>query len=499
MNEPDGRLGVGDRFKAGPSATMVAAAFAQEAGDGQLLYHVMSQADLAHAIMLTETNIIPTTAGQALLTALLEMDQLAADAVVFDPAQGDAYSNRMAMLRQRAPDAAGWLQAGRPRREVTTLGFLLLVRDRLLTLHGVLLDLMSALLAQAKAHLTSIMPDYTYLQAAHPTTLAHYLLTFVQPITRDLERLQLAFSHADKSPAGGGSTNGSRLPLDRERLAALLGFSGVLPHTRDGMWQPDLPVELLSATVTLLINGDRLAEDLQIWATAEFGFVTLADAHSRISVIMPQKKNPYSLAYFRGVARESIGRLTSAITQQMTPSGQVDNRIFAYGSVPRTLQEATNGVALLADVVQHATFNEARMATRAGEGFTGATDLVDVMMQEQVIDTRLAHRIVGQAVRLTLTKERPFNAALLNEVAQNVGGRPFAMSDEKIETTMNPQNIIETRTGMGGASARSVQEMIAQFAQVHAEAIAWQNAHQTRIKSAKATLIEQAKTLCLST
>ncbi len=186
----------------------------------------MSLADLAHAVMLVEIGLIPPEIGAKLLAVLLELHAIPAAEFPFDPARGDAYNNREYVLRQQAPEVAGWLQVGRPRREVTTIAYLLVLRERLLALTAALLDLMTALLNLAEAHLHTLMPDYTYLQTAHPTTLAHYLLTFAQPMTRDLDRLHDVFERTNLSPAGSGSTNGSRLPLDRARLAEALGFAG---------------------------------------------------------------------------------------------------------------------------------------------------------------------------------------------------------------------------------------------------------------------------------
>ena len=174
-------LGQGDRLREGPAAELIDAAFALEAGDGPLLYHGMSLADLAQAVMLIEVDLIPVEAGPNLLTALLDLHAIPPDQFPFDPAHGDAYTNREHVLRQKALHVAGWLQAGRPRREVSTLAFLLVVRERLLSLVEVMLEMMQTLLVMAQQHLTTIMPDYTYLQTAHPTTLAHYLLTFVSP------------------------------------------------------------------------------------------------------------------------------------------------------------------------------------------------------------------------------------------------------------------------------------------------------------------------------
>jgi argininosuccinate lyase len=179
------------------------------------------------------------------------------------------------------------------------------------------------------------MADYTYLQPAQATSFGHYLLTFAYPLVRDLDRLQALYRRTNLSPAGCGSVNGSRLPQDRTRLAGLLGFDGQVPHARDAMWQPDGPIEMLAMIVAALVNLDRLAEDLQIFATAEFDLIDLADSHARASVIMPQKKNPYALTYVRGVANEMIGMLAGVAALGRTPSGQVDNRVFIWRCTPR--------------------------------------------------------------------------------------------------------------------------------------------------------------------
>jgi argininosuccinate lyase len=495
MNEPSGHLGLGDRLKEGPAPELITSAFALETGDGPLLYDGMSLADLAQAVMLIETGLLPGPAGAELLAVLLELHQIPPDEFPFDPARGDAYNNREYILRQRAPAVAGWLQAGRPRREVSTLAYLLVVRQRLLALIGAHLELLTALLELAGQHLHTLMPDYTYLQTAHPTTLAHYLLTFVQPITRDLARLRAVFERTNLSPAGAGSTNGSRLPLDRERLAELLGFDGVVLHTRDAMWQPDGPIEVLAALVALLANADRLAEDLQIWATQEFGTIELADRHSRISVIMPQKKNPYSLAFVRGAAREVLGRLTSTAAQQMTPSGQVDNRIFAYGGVPQALEQTTQAVRLLAGTLVGLTVNRELLAQRARQSFSGATDLTEVIMFEAGLDAKTAHRIVGQAVRTALQANQPFDSELVDRAASNIIGHPLHLSAGQVTTAMDPQAIVDARTGLGGAAPQSVQAMITTFRTVVADTESWWAETEKRLAMATTHLLDRARQL----
>jgi argininosuccinate lyase len=488
-------MGYGSRLKEQPADELVQSAFAHEVADGPLLYRGMSLADLAHIVMLCEVEVIPKAARTDLLSGLLKLHEISGDKFPFDPVFGDVYTNREQALRREVPQggADGWLRAGRARRESSTVGYLIATRDALLALMAAHADLIAPVLRQAGAHLDTLMPDYTYLLKAHPTTLAHYLMAFVSPMLRDIERLRAAFGRVNRSPAGGGSVNGSRLPLNRERVAQLLGFDGVVTHTRDAMWEPDLPVEVLGAVMALMVNLDRLAEDLQLFATDEFGFAELADAHSRTSVIMPQKKNPYSLSFVRGAARNMLGALVSVTTTNMTPSGQPDNRIFAYGEVPRALDAATRAVRLMAGVMDRITFNVELMARRAAEGYSGSTDLGDYLSEVADVDPRTAHRIIGWAVREAAQTRAPITAPLLDRAAQEIIGRPLNLNEEAVARVQQPQAIVKSRTGTGGASELSTQAMIETAQRSVNDNRDWIDGTRQRLEAAEAELLRIAK------
>jgi len=294
-----------------------------------------------------------------------------------------------------------------------------------------------------------------------------------------------------------GITQGAA--LNRERLAQLLGFEGLAVHTRDAMWQPDGPVEVMAALTALLVNVDRLAEDLQIWATAEFDYVELADRHSRVSVIMPQKKNPYSLAYVRGVARDTIGRLVSAATLQATPSGQIDNRIFVYNGVPQALGQAERALHLIAGVVAGLTVNVDVLRRRAQQDHIGATDLAEAIMATCGLSARTAHRIVGHAVRLAIEAGRPIDAATLDAAAQAVIERSLDLSDGFIAEHIDPQKIVDSRTTTGGAALQPVRDMIEDFAATEAKYQNWLAEQRHRLAAAERALLETAGTLCRPT
>jgi argininosuccinate lyase len=473
-------------------------AFRLELADAPMLWRGLSLADLAHIVMLREAGIVPAAAGARLLRLLLELQALPLEEFPLDPALEDVYSNREAWLRKRDEDAAGWMGAGRPRREPATIAHRIAVRERLLSLSEALLVLCRALTARAESHAATVMPDYTYLQHAQPTSLGHYLLSFVYPLLRDLDRLQACYLRTNQSPAGIGSINGSRLPVDRHRLAALLGFDGVTINTRDAMWQVDLPVELASLVTTILLHIDRLAEDLQIWNTAEFDLVELADRHARISLIMPQKKNPYSLAFVRGMTGHLMGKLVSLAAVGKTPSAQMDNRIFVIGETPRMLDHTIDTVRLMAGVVEGLTFNTSLMTQRAGEGFAQATDLAEVIMERTGLNYRTAHRVVGLAIRLAFDtggKEGTISAVLLDEAARQVLGRSLDLPDETLSLLASPSAIVATRTGVGGAAVEPIRAMLRECSELLSTVRDWKTTTSQHLDSSEVNLLELAAVL----
>jgi len=489
------------RLKTGPAPELIQSANRLEVSNTPVLYEGLSLADIAHVIVLLEAQVIPWASGQRLLDALLEAHTIPAEERPCDPTWGDVYRNRERYINQRVPDTGGWLRAGRARREATNIAYRLAVRQRLLTLLAALGHLAETVIARAEEHVDTLMPDYTYLQQAQPTTLAHYLLGFVYPMLRDSERLRACFERVNLCPGGIGSVNGSRLPLNRQRLAGLLGFDGVIHHTRDAMWQADAPIETTAAAVALLVNLDRLAEDLQVWATQEFNLVELADGYARASVIMPQKKNPYSLTYVRGLTSVTIGRLVAMANVGRTPSGQPDNRIFAYGEVPCLLDQTTEAVALMDGVMRTLTVNAELMTQRVRLGYSQATDLAEAIMLSTGLPYQSAHRVVGQLIATAIENGIPagrISAKMVDEAAQATTGRALNLSPEMLEEALDPGAIVATRTGLGGAAPEPVRVMIAECREELAGMRAWRDETEGHLATAEANLVNLADTLVRS-
>ncbi len=486
-------LEIGARLREGPSPRLVQAAFRKELEAQLDLFETMSQADLAHTLMLAESGLIPPTPGRELLAALLDLHEGPADFSLV-PELGDLYTNREAWLARRTP-SAGWLGAGRARREATTTAFLMRVRERLLDLGGALVEAGSALVERARHFQGSPMADYTYWQSAQPTSFGHYLLGFVHPLLRDMDRLRALYGRVNLCPAGCGSSNGSRLFQDRQQLADWLGFEGLVAHARDAMWEADLPIESLSLAATAMVNLDRLAEDLQVFATSEFALVELHDSHARASKIMPQKKNPFALTHVRGLANGLIGELAGAVAAGRTASGQPDNRLMLYGAVPKALGDAADAASLMAEVMQRLEFRAEHAARGLEQGFALATDLAEVLVRECGLDFREAHRLVGSLVRehLAVGNFEGLTAGAIADMSEELLHRRIELSEACFRDALNVRRALEARSQPGGAAAGPMADMLADCEQRLREAAAWEGARRQQLLGAGARLLDRAR------
>jgi len=409
---PPGYLGAGARITRGPAPELVAAGYELELADAPLLERGLVLADIAHVVALPT---IPDDHRRALLGALTDVDVGG-----ISSEYGDLVNLRERALQQRIGDAAGWLNAGRPRREAGRIAFRIALRARLLDLAQAIARFADELTEKAAHERDTLMPDYTYLQPAQPTTAGHWLLSFAYPALRDLERALRDFAEANRSPAGAGGVNGSRFPIDRERLAGLLGFSAPITHTRDAMWQADGFAEATWHAATAATNASRFADDVEIFGSDEFGLLRIGDELCRASALMPQKRNPYALVVIRGGARTLLGRATGVLATQLTPSGRTDNLLYAYGEVAGSVDLATRLMNLAAVTAASIEFAEKELPAE-----TLATDQAEQLSLDTGLDYRSAYKRVAQSIEPS-----------------------------------DPREAIATRTVTGGAAPEALQRML---------------------------------------
>jgi argininosuccinate lyase len=463
---PEGYLGAGARIRRGPAPELVEAGYALELADAPLLQRGLGLADLAHVFALP---VIPPADRRALLDALLEL--LDGGLGDVDPRYGDLANVRERALEQRIGAAAGWLNAGRPRREAGRIAFRIALRSRVLDLAAAVARFAAALVDAADRERATLMPDYTYLQPAQPSTAGHWLLSFAYPALRDLTRLCADLDWVNRSPAGAGGVNGSRFGLDRKRLAELLGFDAPVTHTRDALWQTDGLAELVGHAALAAVGASRFAEDVEVYASEEFGLMAIGDELCRASALMPQKRNPYALVVLRGGAGTLIGRATGVLVTQRTPSGRTDNLLYAYGEVAGAVVLAARLLRLAAAVAESLTVDAERGAAAIRDGFAMATDAAEAIASQRGLDYRSAYRLVGEAV-----SRGALDAAALGVSAD----------------VLDPEAALATRTVVGGAAPAPMEAMLAECRAAVAEARRWIDERHRAIAAAESELVKSA-------
>ncbi len=476
---PPGYLGAGGPLRRGPAPELVEAGYALELADAPLLSRGLGLADLAHVVAL---DAIPDGDRRALLGALVD---LLDEELEVDARYGDLVNVRERVLEQRVGSAAGWLNAGRPRREAGRIAFRIALRSRVLDLAAAVARFAAGLTDAAARERDTLMPDYTYLQAAQPTTAGHWLLSFAYPALRDLDRLRGDFAHVNRSPAGAGGVNGSRFPLDRHRLASLLGFHEPIEHTRDANWQTDGLADLTSHAAIAATGASRFAEDVELNGSEEFGLVRIGDELCRASALMPQKRNPYALVVLRGGAGTLIGRAAGVLATQRTPSGRTDNLLYAYGEVAGSVELAARLLRLAAAVAESLTIDPARAERTLRDGFAMAADVAEAISLATGLDYRSAYRVVGRAVAAG-----GLDAAALDAAAHEILGRPLGAD---VSHALDPVAAIATRTVPGGAATEPMDAMLAECRTAVDEARRWIDDERAAIERAEHDLVALAR------
>ncbi|AFM20120.1 argininosuccinate lyase (plasmid) [Mycolicibacterium chubuense NBB4] len=493
---PEGYLGAQARITSGPAAELVEAGYALELADAPLLHHGLGLADLAHVIALREAGVIPEAEGASLLTVLLDTLATPAEAFPYDAVYGDAYNSRERELERRLGRVAGWLHTGRTRREAGRIAFRVAMREHVLALHETTGRFVSALAEQAAAQSATVWADTTYLQPAQPSTFGHYLGGFGEEAARHLGRLEAVHRWADRSPAGVGGVAGTRVPVDRHRLAALLGFAAPGAHTRDVMWSVDGLADAAMAATQAATTVDRLAEDLEIFASPGFGYVALDASLCRASVLLPQKRNPYALAVIRSGAGTLIGRTTGLLVTQRSPSARTDNWLHAYGEVAGALELARRVVSLGAEVVATVRVDRTALATAAGAHFTGATDLAEELVLRHGLDYRSAYRVVGRAVATaTEAGQSTLDAADLACAAAQVLDRDLTFDPGLVADAQDPVRCALHRSALGGSAPDRVREHCRALAERVGVAENWRRERQAAADAAEAALVATARRL----
>ena len=383
--------------------------------------------------------------------------ELEAGTFSFRPELEDIHTNIERRLVELIGEVGGKLHTGRSRNDQIALDERMYLKDAVARTRAGLRAVQAALVARAGETSAAPMPGYTHLQRAQPIVLAHHLLAYVFMLERDRERLAGCATRADRLPLGAAALAGTAFPIDREALARELGFGGVTSNSLDAVSDRDYVLEYLAAAAITGMHFSRLAADLTLWATAEFGFVEFSDAFATGSSIMPQKKNPDVAELVRGKSGRLYGNLVAVLTTMKglplayNSDMQEDKQPF-FDSVD-TL-EAVLGV--LPPLLASLTFRTERMRAAAGEHYATATDLADYLVRKG-LPFRQAHEIVGKIVRLALERNVALEALPLDALR---GFSPLIEADVLEALTVDAS--LRARAVTGGTAPAAVARALAE-------------------------------------
>ncbi len=457
----------GGRFTGGPADALAALSVSTHF-DWRLALHDLDGSK-AHARVLHGAGLLDDGELSGMLTALDELRaDVASGAVVADPSDEDVHTALERLLIERAgPDLGGKLRAGRSRNDQIATLVRMYLREQALVIASGVLDIVDALCDQAAAHPTDPMPGRTHLQHAQPVLLAHHLLAHAWPLLRDVQRLRDFDARAALSPYGSGALAGSSLGLDPAAVAAELGFDGPVANSIDGTAARDVVAEFSFVAAMIAVDLSRLSEDVIIWATKEFGFITLDDSYSTGSSIMPQKKNPDVAELARGKSGRLIGDLAGLLaTLKGMPLAY--NRDLQEDKEP--VFDAVDTLSLVlpavAGMVATLTFHTERMAELAPAGFALATDIAEWLVR-QGVPFRSAHEIAGACVHTC--EQRGIE---LDELSDADFAEISPHLTPQVREVLTVEGSLASRDAVGGTAPVRVAE---QLADAREQARAWRD------------------------
>lgn len=398
------------------------------------------QGSIAHVNMLAAQGIIPEAAAREIEQGLQGvLEDYRQGEFTFREELEDVHINIEDALKAKIGDSAGRLHTARSRNDQVVLDLRLYVRAQNERVRSDITALMSALVDKAEACIDVIAPGYTHLQRAQPVRLAHHLMAYYQMFLRDFDRFRCSFVRADEMPLGSAALAGTTFPIDRERVAASLGFSTVSANSMDAVSDRDFVAEFLFNSAMVMMHLSRLAEELILWSSSEFGFCTLPDAYCSGSSIMPQKKNPDACELVRGKTGRVYGDLVALLTT-MKALPLTYNKDLQEDKEPLfdTVDTVQGSLRIIAGLIPGVEFNKTRMLEAASDPSLAATDLADRLTREGV-PFREAHARIGALVREESGR----------------GGRGKTSKEFP-----GPEEMVEARNHIGGTAAKRVLEQI---------------------------------------
>ncbi|MEM3071981.1 MAG: argininosuccinate lyase [Candidatus Bathyarchaeia archaeon] len=434
----------------------------------------------AHDIMLSEQGIITKLELKAILWAL---EKVRANLLEPNPVLESGFEDIHEYVESQVIsligiEKGGRMHTARSRNDQVALDLRMKLRVEIVETIGLILDLMRTLHSRALEEINTLAPLYTHTQHAQAGVLAHYYAYYMEVLGRSCERLLDCYKRVNMSPLGACAVGGTSFPIDRAKTMKLLGFDGLVENSLDAVSSRDFAVEAVACLANLMADLSRMAEDLILWSTWEYGYVELADEYASTSSVMPHKKNPCPLELMRGRAGTVYSALINLLTQiKGTPSGY--NRDLQESKIPVkvSFEAAKSSLKVLQGVFSTLKINRDRLREAVEKGFSTAVDLAEALTMRHGISFRESHMIVGRMVMKLANSGkgiRDVKPEDLEKASQEVLGRMIHMSPKELESAIDPSICVSHRRS-GGSSApmevrrslKNLRETMSKFEAAH--------------------------------
>lgn len=431
------------------------------------------QGSIAHVTMLGKCGILPADDVEKIKDGLYRVQQMIQRGEIeFAISDEDIHMNIEKTLIELIGPVGGKLHTGRSRNDQVATDMHLYLRRRVVEFVGLLQKLQEALLKQAEAHQTTVMPGYTHLQRAQPILFAHHLMAYVSMFQRDIERLQDSYKRINTLPLGAGALAGTTFAIDRHFVAKQLGFERVYENSLDAVSDRDFIVEFLANASLIMMHLSRFCEEMVLWMSTEFGFVELDDAFCTGSSIMPQKKNPDVAELVRGKTGRVYGNLVGMLTvlKSLPLAYNKDMQEDKEGmfDTVKTLQGA---LQLFAPMVETMKVNTDRMRQAVNTDFSNATDIADYLVNKG-LPFRQAHEVIGKIVLYCIQNKKFLLDLKLEEFVSF-----SSLFDDAIYHVLQPETVVGARNVYGGTAGEQVAQAIARSAEATKLTSIWLDNH----------------------
>ena len=414
------------------------------------------QGSIAHATMLSEIDVLSSSELNEILEGLTKIkDEIVNDQFNWSIDLEDVHMNIESRLIEICGESGKKIHTGRSRNDQVATDIRLYLRDQVLLINNELERLLTALLDLAEQEKATIMPGFTHLQAAQPVSFGHHLLAYFEMFKRDRERLYEGFKRINTMPLGSAALAGTSYPINRDRTAELLGFERISLNSIDAVSDRDFAIEFVSSASLIMMHLSRFSEEIILWSSSQFDFISLPDSFSTGSSIMPQKKNPDVPELVRGKTGRVTGNLISLLTL-MKSQPLAYNKDNQEDKEPLfdSVDTIFNCLHVFADMVPMIKSNKDNMYQAALKGFTTATDLADYLVKKGLA-FRDAHDIVGKAVSYGIKENKDLNEFSLDEL------KSFNKLIEKdVFDVISLEGSINARDHLGGTSIKQVSKAI---------------------------------------